>query len=51
MALDLGMRRTGLERAFAALKERLPELPENLLKCSREAEGWGKAEVRRLNRL
>ncbi|PZA07417.1 hypothetical protein [Meiothermus sp. Pnk-1] len=50
VALDLGMRRRGLERAFAALKERLPELPENLLERSREAEGWGKAEVRRVFR-
>jgi hypothetical protein len=45
VALDLGMRRANLERAFAALKERLPELPESLLERSREAEDWGKEEL------
>lgn len=48
VALDLGMRRASLERAFTALKERLPELPEVLLERSREAEGWGKEELREL---
>lgn len=45
VALDLGMRRASLERAFTALKERLPELPDVLLERSREAEGWGKEEL------
>lgn len=48
VALDLGMRRASLERAFTALKERLPELPDVLLERSREAEGWGKEELRAL---
>ncbi|MGK0620176.1 hypothetical protein [Meiothermus cerbereus] len=48
VALDLGMRRASLERAFTALKERLPQLPDSLLKRSREAEGWGKEELREL---
>lgn len=48
VALDLGMRRVSLERAFTALKERLPELPDALLERSREAEGWGKEELRAL---
>jgi hypothetical protein len=48
VALDLGMRRAGLERAFSALKERLPELPDSLLKRSREAEIWGKEELKAL---
>jgi hypothetical protein len=39
------MRRASLERAFATLKERLPELPGSLLERSREAEGWGKEEL------
>jgi len=50
VALDLGMRRAGLERAFAALKERLPELPGGLLERSREAEGWGKEALRAFRR-
>jgi hypothetical protein len=48
VALDLGMRRASLERTFTALKERLPELPDVLLERSREAEGWGKEELREL---
>jgi len=48
VALDLGMRRAGLEQAFSALKERLPELPDSLLKRSREAEDWGKEELKAL---
>jgi putative transposase len=50
VALDLGMRRANLERAFAALKERLPELPGSLLERSREAEDWGKEELRAFRR-
>jgi hypothetical protein len=50
VALDLGMRRANLERAFAALKERLPELPESLLERSREAEDWGKEALRAFRR-
>jgi hypothetical protein len=42
------MRRASLERAFGALKERLPQLPDSLLKRSREAEGWGKEELKAL---
>jgi len=48
VGLDLGMRQEPFERAFAALKERLPELPEALLERSREALGWGKEELREL---
>ena len=42
------VRRASLERAFSALKERLPQLPDSLLKRSREAEGWEKEELKAL---
>jgi len=42
------VRWASLERAFSALKERLPQLPDSLLKRSREAEGWEKEELKAL---
>lgn len=49
VGLDLGMRHQTMRTAFAELKQRVPEIPDEVFNRSREAEGWGKAEIKALN--
>lgn len=49
VGLDLGMRQERMRMAFAELKRRVPEIPDDVLHRSREAEGWGKAEIAALD--
>lgn len=49
VGLDLGMRQETMQAAFAELKQRVPEIPDEVFNRSREAEGWGKAEIKALD--